>query len=72
MAAIESALEDHVLALTIDEDAVDGLIHVEALFAAPMEPSMLRARIEAAGIQHPDISVETVPETDWVAASQAS
>ncbi len=72
MAAIESDLEDHVLALTIDEDAVDGLIHVEALFAAPMEPSTLRARIEAAGIQHPDISVETVPETDWVAASQAS
>jgi ribosomal protein L11 methyltransferase len=71
VAAFESALEDHVLAITIDEDAVDGLIHVEGLFAGDVEPSMLLSCIEAAGIESPDVTIEAVPETDWVAASQA-
>ena len=71
VAAVESALEDHVLALTIDEDPIDGLIHVEALVAADVKLSALRTRIAAAGIEPPEIAVEAVPETDWVAASQA-
>ncbi|MFP6742250.1 MAG: 50S ribosomal protein L11 methyltransferase, partial [Alphaproteobacteria bacterium] len=73
--AFEAALEDHVLALTIDEDPVDGLIHMEALVAGDIDPSALRASIKAAAattdIEPPDTIFEAVPETDWVAASQA-
>ena len=76
MNAFEAALEDHVLALTIDEDPVNGLRHLEALVSGDVAPSTLRTHITAAattaGIESPDLAFEAVPKTDWVVASQAS
>ncbi len=76
VAAFEAALEDHVLALTIDEDPVDGLRHLEVLVSGGVALSALRTHIttaaRAAGIEALNLAFEAVPETDWVAASQAS
>jgi ribosomal protein L11 methyltransferase len=76
VSAFEAALEDHVLALTINEDPVDGLRHLEALVSSDVAPSALRSYITAAattaGIESPNVALEAVPETDWVAASQAT
>ncbi len=76
VSAFEAALEDHVLALTIDEDPVGGLRHLEALVSGDVAPSSLRSHITAAaaaaGIESPNLAFEAVPENDWVAASQAS
>ncbi len=70
----EAALEAESLSVALVEE--DGQWRLEALVAADADLGALRARIliaaAAAAVEAPELAIEPVPETDWVAAVQAS
>lgn len=69
----EAALEEDALSIAIVEDGDQW--RLEALVAGDADIAGLRARLliaaAAAKIDQPVLTVEPVPETDWVAAVQA-
>lgn len=69
----EAAIEQSALSVALIED--DGQWRLEALVAGDADVAALRARIliaSAAGaLDVPEVTIEPVPETDWVAAVQA-
>ena len=69
----EAALEVESLSVALIEDGEH--VRLEALVAADADLVALRARVliaaAAAAIEAPEVAIEPVPETDWVAAVQA-
>ena len=69
----EAAIEDSALSVALSEDG--DHVRLEALVASDVDHGDLRARIliaAAAGAhESPEVTIEPLPETDWVAAVQA-
>lgn len=74
IAAFEAALDDAAAVLSSFE--AGGGWRIEALVAGKPDVAALEARVMVAaaalGVAPPEIAIEPVPETDWVAAARAS
>lgn len=72
-AIFEAAIEETVLSVALIEDGEH--LRLEALVAGDADLADLRARLliaaAAAAIEAPEVAIEPVPETDWIAAVQA-
>ena len=76
IAAFEAALSPAASSVAHIKEAAGGLWRIEALVPGGADTVALRACLlvvaAAAGVELPEITVEPVPETDWVAATRAS
>ncbi len=74
IAAFEAALEDAASAISAFE--AGGRWRIEGLVAGKPDISALQVRVMVAavalGVEPPEVTVEPVPETDWVAAARES